>query len=35
MKKESALKEVISWVVILLVAFIIGHGLNEYVLMKA
>ncbi len=35
MKKESAVKEVISWVLILLVAFIIGHGLNEYVLMKA
>lgn len=35
MTDKSALKEVISWAVILLVAFIIGNCLNKYVLMKA
>ncbi|MDD5899461.1 MAG: signal peptidase I [Lachnospiraceae bacterium] len=35
MSKKSVVKEIISWVVILLVAFIIGNCLNKYVLMKA
>lgn len=32
---KSVVKEIISWVVIILVAFIIGNCLNKYVLMKA
>ena len=35
MGRKGAVKEVISWAVILLVAFVIGNCLNKYVLMKA
>lgn len=34
-KKKSVIKELISWVVILGLAFLIGTGINNYVLMKA
>ncbi len=33
--KKSVVKEVISWAVIIVVAFVIGNCLNKYVLMKA
>lgn len=33
--KKSAVREVISWVVILVVAFVLGTCINKYVLMKA
>lgn len=32
---NSVVKEIISWVVVLVVAFAIGHCLNRYVLLKA
>lgn len=35
MGRNGVLKEVISWAVILVVAFVIGNCLNKYVLMKA
>ena len=35
MTRKSVVKEVISWVVIIVAAFIIGNCLNKYVLMKA
>ena len=34
-KKKSVWKEIISWVVILVLAFVIGTGINNYVLLKA
>lgn len=35
MTKKGVVKEIVSWAVILVVAFIIGNCLNKYVLMKA
>ena len=35
MKAKSAVREVISWALILLIAFIVGNCMNQYVLMKA
>ena len=35
MKKESTVKEIVSWVIILALAFLIGNGINRFVLMKA
>jgi len=35
MVKKSDIRDVVSWVVIILVAFLIGNCLNKYVIMKA
>lgn len=35
MKKNGAVKEIISWVIIIVVAFVIGNCLNKFVLLKA
>lgn len=35
MKKNGVVKEVISWAIIIVIAFIIGNCLNKYVLLKA
>lgn len=34
-KNKGVIKEIISWVVVLVVAFFVGHCLNQYVLLKA
>lgn len=34
-KKRAVIKEIISWAVVLVLAFIIGNCLNKYVLLKA
>lgn len=34
-KDKSVAKEIISWVIVLVVAFVVGHCLNRYVLLKA
>lgn len=34
-KNKEIIKEIISWAVVLVTAFIIGHCLNRYVLLKA
>ncbi|MGN1083791.1 MAG: signal peptidase I [Lachnospiraceae bacterium] len=34
-KKKAVIKEIISWVIVLVLAFVIGNCLNKFVLMKA
>lgn len=34
-KDKSVVKEIVSWVIVLVVAFFVGHFLNQYVLLKA